>query len=67
MAEITDKDSKLVTAYFKLDYKDIYNLDFSKFVMIDNNLFRINKIEDFNATDRDLCKVQLLKVIEKEY
>lgn len=67
MAEITDKDSKMVTVNMKLDYKDIYEIDFSKFVMIDGSLFRVNKIEDYNATDKETCKVQLLKVIEKEY
>ena len=67
MAEITNKDSKLLTAYFKLDYKDIYSLDFSKFIWIDGSLFRLNKITDFNASEKDVCEVQLLKVIEKIY
>jgi len=67
MAEITDKDSKMITAFFKLDYKDIYALDFSKFVWVDGSLYRINKIDDFNATNKESCMVQLLKVIEKEY
>lgn len=67
MAEITDKDSKLLTATFKLDYKDIYNLDFSKLIYIDGSLFRINKIEDFNASNEDTCKIELLKVINRIY
>jgi hypothetical protein len=64
MAEITDKDSRLMTAYFRLSWMDIYNLDFSKYVFIDGNLFVINKIEDYNATSEDECKVTLLKVID---
>lgn len=67
MAEITDKDSRLLTGTFKLNYKDMYNLDFSKFIYIDGTLFRLNKIEDFNATNEDTCKVELLKVIQKVY
>jgi len=35
MAEITYKDSKLMTAWFKLSSKDIYDLDFSKFIHVD--------------------------------
>lgn len=65
MAEITDKDSKLLTATFRLNRKDIYQLDFSKLIYIDSNLFRINKIIDYNATKEDVCKVELLKIINR--
>lgn len=67
MAEITDKDSKLLTATVKLKFSDIYNLDFSKLKWVDGSLFRLNKILDFNATQEDTCKVELLKVINKIY
>jgi len=67
MAEITDKDSKMLTATFKLNLKDIYNLDFSKLIYIDGSVFRLNKIIDFNVTKEDTCKCQLLKVINKIY
>jgi hypothetical protein len=30
-------------------------------------LYRINKIEDFNASNEDTCKVQLLKIINRIY
>ena len=64
MAEITDKDSKLLTAYIRLSTKDINLLDFSKLIFIDGSCFRINKIIDYNATVEDLCQVELLKVID---
>jgi hypothetical protein len=67
MAEITDKDSRLLTCTMKLNYKDIYQLDFSKLIWVDGALYRINKIEDFNATNEDICKVSLLKVINRIY
>lgn len=67
MAEITDKDSKLLTATAKLNYKDIYDLDFSKLKWIDGSLFRLNKIIDYNATNEDSCKIELLKIINKIY
>jgi len=67
LAEITDKDAKLLTATFKLALKDINNLDFSKYIYIDGSLFRINKIIDFNATNEDTCSVELIKIINKIY
>jgi hypothetical protein len=67
MAEITDKDSKMLTAMFKLSKNDIYNIDFSKLVYVDGSLFRLNKINDYNANREDVCQVELLKVINKIY
>lgn len=67
MAEITDKDSKLLTAFFKLTNKDIFSLDFSKLVYVDGSYWRLNKIIDWNASEPDTCKVELLKVIQTVY
>lgn len=67
MAEITDKDSKLLTVKARLTPIDINKLDFSKLKYIDGSLFRLNKIEDWNASKEDVCNVELLKVINKIY
>ena len=67
IAEITDKDSRLLTCTMKLNFKDVYQLDFSKLIWIDGVLYRINKIEDLNASNEDTCKVQLLKIINRIY
>lgn len=67
MAEITDKDSKLLTAKFYLTAKDIFDLDFSTYIIVDSVLFRLNKIIDYNVTIPDLCTVELLKVINTSY
>jgi hypothetical protein len=67
LAEITDKDSRLLTCTMKLAYKDIYQLDFSKLIWIDGVLYRINKIIDYNATNEDTCVVELLKIINRIY
>lgn len=67
MAEITDVDSKLMTATFRLKRSDIYNLKFSTFVFVDGVLFRLNKIIDYNATSEDTCMVELLKVMNLSY
>lgn len=63
MAEITDKDSKLLTAHFKLKNKDIYDLDFSKLIYVDGSYWRLNKIVDWNASEPEVCKCELLKAI----
>jgi hypothetical protein len=67
LAEITDKDSRLLTCTMKLSYKDIYQLDFSKLIWIDGVLYRLNRIVDYNATNEDTCSVELLKIINRIY
>ena len=67
LAEITDKDSRLLTAFFNLTDLDIFNLDFSKFIFIDGGVYRINKIIDYAPENNELTKVDLLRVVNKEY
>lgn len=62
MAEITDKDSKLLNAFFYLTAKDILSLDFSKKVFIDGVLYRLNAIKDYNASTPNDCEVELIKI-----
>lgn len=64
LAEITSKDSKLLTCYGLLDIVDIFNLDFSKYVWIDGVLFRLNKVENFNPMEYNTTKLSFLKVID---
>lgn len=65
MAEITDKDSRLLKCKVKLNVNDIYNLDFGKFIYIDGVLYRLSKIIDY--TDGELTSVELLRVIYTSY
>lgn len=67
VAEITNKDSKLLTAYVYIKAKDIFNLDFAKLIYIDGALWRLNNIQDFNPTDIGITKAEFLKVIETSY
>jgi hypothetical protein len=67
VAEITDKDSKLLSAFIYLKTKDIFNLDFSKLIWIDGALWRLNNIQDFNPMDIGTTKAEFLKVIETTY
>jgi hypothetical protein len=65
MAEIVDKDSRLVSCEMKLDEIDIFNLDFSRLIYMDGVVFRLMRIRDWQAGE--LCKVDLLRVINTEY
>ena len=67
IAEITSKDSKLLTCSALLDTVDIMNLDFSKYYWIDGVLFRLNKVDGFNPMEYKTTKISLLKVIETKY
>jgi hypothetical protein len=67
MAEIADKDSRLITAYFKLTDLDIFNIDFAKFIFIDGGLYRLQKVYDYSPENDDTIKVDLLRVINKTY
>ena len=65
MSEITDKDSKLLTCNILLNTFDIKDLDFAKYVYIDNVLYRLNIVDSYNPIDYTTTKVELLKVIDK--
>lgn len=62
--EITDFDSKMLTCFVKLDDDDIYTLDFSKLIMIDGNLWRLNKVINYNPLASDTTQCELLKIID---
>ena len=67
IAEISDKDSKLLSCYVYLKIEDIYSLDFSKLIYIDGSLWRLNKVVDYNPSVPDSTKCEFLKVIELTY
>jgi hypothetical protein len=67
IAEITDKDSKLLSAYVYLKLRDIQSLDFAKLIYIDGALWRLNSIQDYNPKDIGITKADFLKVIETTY
>jgi len=60
--EITDKDSKIVTAYFHLTPLDILTLDFRNEFYFDNQRFRLNKIYDYNPIVNELTKCEFIKL-----
>lgn len=67
LAEITGKDSKLLTCYLYLTIQDIFSLDFAQLIYLNGSLWRLNKIIDFNPNLFQTTKVELLKVLETTY
>jgi hypothetical protein len=63
IAQIIDKDSRIMSCQVKLDYLDIYQLDFSRPMIIDGQLWRLNKIEDFDPVVLEPVKCEFLKII----
>jgi hypothetical protein len=60
--EITDRDSKLITAYFHLRPIDIFKLSFKNFIHVDGINYRLNQILDYDPNVQDSFKVELSKV-----
>ena len=63
IAEIADKDSKLIKCYAHLTPLDMAKLDFSIPVFIDGIRYRLNKVEDYDVTG-ELTRIELLKIID---
>ncbi len=63
--EITNKDSKILSCHAYLKQNDIADLDFSKPIYISGSLWRINKIEDYDA-ENPVTRVELLKIINAD-
>ena len=64
VTEITDRDSKIVTAYFYLRPSDIRNLDFRNQFYFQNDYFRLNKVFDYDPLKNDVTKCEFIKIKE---
>ena len=64
IAEISDRNSKILTAYFYLTPVDILTLDFQNKIYIDGQYYRLNKVFDYNPIVTTVTKCELLKIKE---
>jgi len=63
LEEQTNKDSKMVTAWFLLNPTDIYNLDFKAQYFFDNAYFRLQEVKyKPNSYEVSECKFLKLKI-----
>lgn len=54
--------TKVVTCYMNLTNLDYINFKFNQFVMIDNQLYMVNKISDYDMCSNETTKVELITV-----
>lgn len=54
--------NKIVTCYLRLKSSDFIGFEYNKFIIIDNQLYFVNKIFDFNPSDDEPTKVELITI-----
>lgn len=62
LQERYDVQNKIVTCYLRLKNSDWNNFDFNKFVKIDNQLYFVNKIFDYNPSSNEPTKCELITI-----
>lgn len=61
---ITDEDARIVEIYINLDLSDILNLDFRNRILIDGQIYFLQKVEYDAANSSNSSKITLLKEID---
>jgi len=61
ITNLYDPNTRFINGYFDLKYSDIQNLQWNDIIKINEQYFTINKISEFNLTNRELTKVELLQ------
>lgn len=56
-------DSRLLIATFQLSAIDIMSLNFNDIIFLENEYYRINKINNYPLVGKGTCKVELIKVL----
>ena len=56
-----DKNTRFLSGYFYLKLSDIKNLRVNDLIKINDQYFSWNKIDEFNLTNRELTKVELIQ------
>ena len=60
--EIFNVNNKKVTCYVRMSYPEFINFKFNQLFVIDNNVFLVNKIIDFNPNSTEPTKVELIQI-----
>jgi hypothetical protein len=61
ISNLYDPNTRFLTGNFDLKYSDIQNLSPNDIIKINEQYFIVNKINDFNLTNRELTKVELVQ------
>jgi len=59
--ELSDRDSRIITAQFYLNPFDIADFRFNDNIFIENQYYKVNKIINYDPTREALVKVELIK------
>ena len=62
--EISNENSKIVTAYFNLNAQDINELTFKKQYFFNNSYYRLQQVVDYSPLQRKLTKCVFIKLAE---
>lgn len=62
ITNIYNPNTRFVSGYFDLKYSDIQNFNWNDIIKINEQYFTINKINDFNLTNREMTKVELIQL-----
>lgn len=60
--QISDKNARLVTAYFNLDVEELHDFQFADKIFVENVWYRVYRIIDFNPDGKSPTKVELIKL-----
>jgi hypothetical protein len=60
--QIADKDSKLFVGYFYLNEFDVQSLDFRDSFFFENEVWRLNKIIDYDRINNETTKCEFIKL-----
>lgn len=59
--ELSDKDSRIITASFYLTPYDIADFRFNDNIFINGQYYKVNKIQNYDPTKEALVKIELIK------
>jgi hypothetical protein len=60
ITEITNKNSKIVRAYFRITPSDWFNLRFSNLYFFEGQYWRLNKVNDYNPVEEGVYECEFL-------
>ena len=69
ITNLYDPNTRYLSGYFDLKYSDVQNFNWNDIIKINEQHFIVNKINEFNLTNRELTKVDLIQynVNSQEY
>jgi hypothetical protein len=69
ISNLYNPNTRYVSGYFNLKYSDVQNFKWNDIIKINEQHFIVNKINEFNLTNRELTKVDLIQfnVVPQQY